>query len=282
MTLGALERWFDSRVAGPWEGRRPRGPAPREVVLPNARMTADERLAIYTRMYYARLHEALEQDYPALRAILGEDVFDRVMRAYVAAHPSRSYTLNDLGRRLPRFLERARGVPSRRFVADVARVERTMSEVFDAEEAAPLTPGAIAAVPPDAWAGARVVFVPAFRLLALSTRANAAVTAARQGLPLPERGARRAWVAVYRRDYRVLRMDLTRPQFALLSSLARGRTVRAALAAAARAAGGGGAEALPAQVFGWFRDWTAEGLFRSVRTQSASRSSRTRRTKSSS
>lgn len=71
-------------------------------------------------------------------------------------------------------------------------------------------------------------------------------------------------MAVYRHDLRVLRLDLTAPQFALLASLARGRTVRGALAAAVAASERAQAAALPGDVFGWFRDWTSDGLFRSV------------------
>ena len=69
---------------------------------------------------------------------------------------------------------------------------------------------------------------------------------------------------VYRREYKVYRLDLTAPQFALLGALSRWKTVRVALAAAARAAGRRNAAALPAQLFGWFRTWTEEGLFRAI------------------
>ena len=261
MKLAALERWFDGRVAGPWEGKPTRGPTAAAVVLPNATLSADERVRIYTRMYFARLLEVLQADFPALEKILGEEAFERAARAYVAKHPSRSYSLNPLGRRLPEFLERAPRVPRRALAVDVARVERAMSEVFDEEEAAPLSPEAVAAVPAHAWADARLVPIPAFRLLALRTRANAAVSAARQEKRLPDLRAHATWAVVYRREYRVYRLDLTAPQFALLGALARGKTVRAALAAAAKASGPREAAALPTQLFGWFRTWTEEGLF---------------------
>lgn len=264
MKLARLERWFDGRVAGPWEGRRERGPDAAAVVLPNARLTSEERVRIYTRMYFARLLEVLQADFPALEKILGADAFERVARAYIARHPSRSFSLNGLGRRLPEFLAREARVTRRALAVDVARVERAMSEAFDAEEAAPLSPAAVAAVPAPAWAGARLVPVPSFRLLALRTRANAAVSAARQETRLPDLRACPTWAVVYRREYKVYRLDLTAPQFALLDALSRGKTVRAALSAAAKAAGRRAAVALPAQLFGWFRTWTEEGLFRAI------------------
>lgn len=266
LRLAKLERWFDGRVAGPWEGRRAAGPKAEAIILPNSHLSPEDRVRIYTRAYFARLFEVLQADYPALEKVVGEDAFERLAQAYVAKHPSRSYSLNPLGTKLPEFLARAARVPRRVLAVDVARVERAMAEAFDEEEAAPLSPDAVAAVPANAWAGARLVPVPSFRLLALRTRANAAVSAARQDLPMPDLRARATWAIVYRRDYRVFRLDLTEPQFALLSALARGRTVRAALAAALKAAGRREAATLPGKVFGWFRTWTEEGLFAEIRT----------------
>jgi hypothetical protein len=264
MRLATLERWFDARVAGPWEGRRASGPNASAVVLPNSHLSAEDRVRIYTRAYFARLLEVLQADHPALEKILGVDAFERLAQAYVAKHPSRSYSLNPLGKKLPDFLERAPRVPRRTLAVDVARLERAMSEAFDEEEASPLAPDAVAAVPANAWGGARLVPVPSLLLLALRTRANAAVTSARQDLPMPDLRAHASWVVVYRRDYRVFRLDLTKPQFALLTALARGKTVRVALAAAVKAAGRRDAAKLPEQLFGWFRTWTEEGLFRKI------------------
>lgn len=264
LRLSKLERWFDARVAGPWEGRRVSGLKAAEVVLPNSHLSAEDRVRIYTRAYFARLLEVLQADHPALERILGADAFERLAQGYVAKHPSRSYSLNPLGTKLPGFLERAPRVPRRALAVDVARVERAMAEAFDEEEAAPLSPDAVAAVPASAWARARLVPVPSLRLLALRTRANAAVTAARQDLPMPDLRACPSWAVVYRRDYRVFRLDLTEPQFALLTALARGRTVRAALAAAVKAAGRRDAAKLPGELFGWFHTWTEEGLFRAI------------------
>ena len=71
-----------------------------DVVLPSATLDPTERVAIYRAMYVLRMEEALETDYPGLCHFLGPKRWRRLVRGYVEAHPSRSYTLNVLGREI--------------------------------------------------------------------------------------------------------------------------------------------------------------------------------------
>jgi hypothetical protein len=80
----------------------------------------------------------------------------------VSAHPSRSYTLDALGRRLPDFVRGAR-VRRPAFCHDLARLEWAVTEVFDAPETRPLAAGDLAAVAPGDWERARLVPVAALR-----------------------------------------------------------------------------------------------------------------------
>ena len=95
-----------------------------------------------------------------------------------------------------------------------------MSQVFDEEETPALTSEAIAAVPPGAWEGARLLPIAAFRLLAVRYPVNPYVDATRgDGRAAPQRGRRPGGIAVYRRTYRVNRLDLSPPAHALLEAL---------------------------------------------------------------
>src|SRR5579859_1188704 len=60
-------------------------------IKPNDRLTAIERLAIYNRQYWMRLLDCLWDDYPGLRAILGQEKFELLRIAYLCAYPSRSF-----------------------------------------------------------------------------------------------------------------------------------------------------------------------------------------------
>ena len=130
----------------------------------SATLRPEERLAIYHDMYLLRMEEALESDYPALKHFLGDARFRALVAGYVRAHPSRSYSLNFLGGRLPDYVGAAPGLRHRGFCHDLARLEQAVAEVFDAAQEEPLRAEEIAAVPEAAWEGARLAPIAAFRL----------------------------------------------------------------------------------------------------------------------
>jgi hypothetical protein len=216
---------------------------------------------IYVDAYLARLVGALEEDFPAVRRLVGHRSFHSMCRAYLERFPSRSPSLNPLGRKLPEFLAAPVKVPRRKIARDLAAVEVAMSEVFDGEAGPALQPADFKKMAPQALAGSRLDFVPTFRLLALGHAVNPFIDAVRH-----ERGAlpgiprRRSWVAVYRRGFQVCRLDLTEPAHAGLWALLRGRRIADAVAAAARRWDGPPGD-LGKQIRRWFGEWTSEGFF---------------------
>ena len=69
-------------------------------IAPNSRLSAFERLEIYNRQYWLRVLGSLAEDFTALRALLGAERFQALSIAYLSAHPSRSFTLRNLGAKL--------------------------------------------------------------------------------------------------------------------------------------------------------------------------------------
>jgi hypothetical protein len=278
LALGGLQRWLQAVITAPGSvkhalasreaARLVRPDRTRDVVLPSARLSAAERVGVYQGMYLPRMMDALESDYPALAHYLGPRAWERLVRAYVDAHPSRSYTLNELGRRLPEFVRRAR-VPRPAFCRDLARLEWAVTEVFDAPETQPLGEREIAAVAPRDWIRARLVPVAALRLVALDHDAGTWLDSLRDEShrhPRPRR--RRTLVVVYRRNYAVMRREQEPAAFALLADLVAGQPVGRALA---RALGRRGDKRLAGAdaAFRLFREWAAAGLFSRVETRTA-------------
>ena len=104
-------------------------------VVGSERVPAEVRLAIYSNAYAARLVEALEANYPAIAKLLGDKDFAELATEYVAAYDSRFFSIRYYGHALAAFLSsspRYRPVP---FLADLARFEWLMNEVFDAADA---------------------------------------------------------------------------------------------------------------------------------------------------
>src|SRR5216684_4356859 len=94
-------------------------------IKPNDRLTSFDRLEIYNRVYWFRVLDCLYDDYPGLRAVLGERKFMKLITAYLAKYPSASFTLRNLGSRLERFLrdEPSWIAPRVELALDMARFE---------------------------------------------------------------------------------------------------------------------------------------------------------------
>jgi hypothetical protein len=234
----------------------------RGLVIPSKTLSAIERLDIYRKMYGLRMEEALEIDYPALRHFLGAAGFAQLVARYVEVYPSRSYTLNRLGDHLPEFLKSLNDLRQREFCSELARLEYALTFVFDARETSPLTPEAVAAVPQDSWDTARLKPVEAFRLLAFDYPVSRYVGAVDGENLFPRIARKKTWVVVYRRNYHLHRMDLSQAAYELLSELAAERTLGEAITSVLKR------KRRPvvkeAELFRWFRDWMAEGLFQGV------------------
>jgi len=118
------------------------------LVKPNSRLSSKERLEIYCRSYWGRVLDVLADDFPGVRCVVGVAAFDHLRRDYLTEHPSRSWTLRDLGQFLPGFIERN---PERfgeryRIALDMARLEWAEIESFDSAEYQPLDTAAMAAL----------------------------------------------------------------------------------------------------------------------------------------
>jgi len=131
---------YRMRRRGPGGGSMRRYAA--SFIKPNDRLTSFERLEIYNRQYWFRVLSCLSEDFPGLSAVLGEKKFDRLAEAYLAECPSRSFTLRNLGSRLPAWIEKnPRFVrPHTRLALDMVRLEWAEIVAFDGPLETPLQP----------------------------------------------------------------------------------------------------------------------------------------------
>ena len=234
------------------------------IVLPSRTLSPVERVGIYHGMYLLRLGEALESDYPAVAHFLGQHRWEHLVAAYLDEFPSRSYSLNFLGDAMPEFLLSREGLARKRFLHELARLELAITKVFDAPECSPLTAEAISAVPEEAWEGARLRPVEAFRILDFRYPVNSYLQSVKEENHDHPRVRRMDnWVAVYRKNFAVWRLELTRPAFELLSALSAGEPLGSSVERISTS--GRGRRALREdELFRFFRDWISEGIFQSI------------------
>lgn len=228
-------------------------------VLPSKNLTVTERLSIYANMYYWRLIDILADEFPTVHHLLGAEHFTDVVKDYLERHPSKSYTLNQLGSRFPGYLEsEARELQDQNFVAAVARVERAMEDVFDEHYIEPITLDDLSALTAGGLADINLQINPALRLFELDYPVNEYITAVRDDRHMDIPSPDKTFVAVYRSNYRPLRIDLEPQRYALLSYLQQGKSLGEALELCMSVFDGDG---LASSLENWFMDWAADGLF---------------------
>lgn len=230
----------------------------------NSRLSPVEQLEIYREQFWLRHTSSLVEDFPGLGGILGQEEWEKLAEAYLAAVTPQSYTLRDLGFRLPEIIAQASWLSHQALCLDMARLELAYVEVFDAPDTLPVAPERLASIPEESFMDARLVVAPCVRLLELrypvADLRRRLRAESDEPVAIPE--AQETRVVVYRRGLRLWDMPLSRVAFAFLSGLAEGKTLGVAAELAASSAK---AEAeLAAGIGGWLQEWTQKGLLSDV------------------
>jgi hypothetical protein len=251
MTLPNTQRWFAEIVMRPLTSENHMqivGEDGRElaeidsIIAPNSKLSAFERLEVYNRQYWFRLFEALDTDFPALIKLVGRDGFRELAESYIADCPSKSYTLRDLGSRLPDWLAANPGKTGEypEAAVDVARLEWAYVEAFDALELPPVKPEQLAA----AGENAKLRLQPHIRFVELRTAIDEFTAKAhnnefsRRDKQFRRFGkdrfspAETFTIAVHRKDDHVAQLPLGKEAVMLLKAIAEGKPLGDALEAA--------------------------------------------------
>lgn len=238
MSLLALQRRMAADLMRPLApGDRLDAQTAAAYIKPNDRLTARERLEIYSRSYWYRLLDSLYEDFPGLRAVVGERAFQRLAQAYLADRPSESWTLRNLGSRLEEWLRRnpARAGDRLAPALDMIRLEWAHIEAFDGKAEKALGPEDLLELGP----GLRIGLQPYIRLIELRypvddlrVKVNAASeehgTASNAVLKRKARGLVRRisrmqpehiFLAVHRLDFMVYYRRLETEEYRLLAAL---------------------------------------------------------------
>src|SRR5271163_3953705 len=83
-------------------------------------LPAADRLAIYRNAYQVRLIDALDDTYPILHALLGDEMFFALGKGFVAAHPSVHRSIRWYGREFADFLKLNTPYDGQPILAEVA------------------------------------------------------------------------------------------------------------------------------------------------------------------
>lgn len=170
-------------------------------------------LGVYQNAYIMRLLGFLRTDHEKLAALAGNDAMDRIGRAYFVAHPSRHPNARWASAKLPEFLSQDRRFAGTPILAEMARLERALSDAFDAADAGILRLTHLGAVDPRDWPRLAFSPQPSVRRLTLNTNAVEIWRAINSGSepPMPAALTEPMQVAAYRHEltarFRILGYD---------------------------------------------------------------------------
>ena len=224
-------------------------------LTPSAKLKPVERLELYHRQYWYRLLDSIAEDFPTLRLLLGERRFWRLIEAYLAATPSRSYTLRHLGNKLAAFLKKNPKLAGRhpRHAQELAELEFAVCENFEAAERAPVAAAELATT--------KLALQPHLRLFRFRTPADELWRSQLLQKPiaralLTKTAAKNIFhAAVFRLNFGT-RVERLEPEaFALLTTI----TEIGALEKAFQRAKLGSDSVTLAKVQAWFQLWTERG-----------------------
>jgi hypothetical protein len=247
-------------------------------IKPNDRLSSFERLEIYNRQYWWRLMASMAEDFPGLQAILGNQRFEALCKAYITARPSRSFTLRNLGRELHSWLQRnPKWAGTRQAMAlDMVKLESADIDAFDGAAEEPLRPADIAN---SASGNLRLRLQPYVHLLNFRYPVDELVLEIKKfnddteflSNTFRERRKRKhvaavaklkpktIFLAVHRVDDSVYFRRLEASQYDLLLAMQKGRTL--AQAVSDTFAKRLNRQTDPAQVTQWFQNWSKLGWF---------------------
>ncbi|HEY8713826.1 MAG TPA: DNA-binding domain-containing protein [Candidatus Acidoferrum sp.] len=248
-------------------------------IKPNDRLTSFERLEIYNRQYWFRLLSSMVEDFPGLRAVLGDARFEAMSKAYITDCPSRSFTLRNLGAQLESWLhQHPRWAGKKQALAiDIVKLEWAEIEAFDGKAEPPVREKDLTAV---AGPNLRLRLQPYIQLLNLRYPVDDLLLDVKKtdddtdfaSNAFQERRKRKKVqavaklkpaaiaLAVHRIDNTVYFRRLEHEEYALLDALRQGRTLQKAVDAAFRDSKIS-PEELPATVQRWFHSWAVLGWF---------------------
>ncbi len=203
MSLEALQRRFHDAITG-----RASLATARELVREDGIQPLD-RLQVYAHAYFVRIRDALAAEYPKLAVVLGDHDFTALISRYLDGYPTRHPSLRDAGVRLPRFLSEDDGARvGSRWQADLARLERARTEVFDGPDATPLRREDLATLAPEMFPELWLRLIPSSVVVSIASNADDGWAAIEDGSPPPVAAPGARIVLVWRREITVVHRTL--------------------------------------------------------------------------
>ncbi len=202
-------------------------------LLAHLRAGAPARLGLYRGNLTVTWDKVLSAAFPVIRALVGEEFFSALTRAFGLAHPSDNPDLNQFGAHFGDFLATFEHVAELPYLPDMARLEWALHRSHYGADAAAVDAVTLSAMAPAQFEAACFALHPAAALFASAWGVVPLWQAHQAGGPdFPAQLASPSRAVIARPRWKTALHALDGASFAALSALAQGATMGAALDAA--------------------------------------------------
>ena len=191
-----------------------------------------QRLGLYRGNLTTTWTKTLSAAYPVLLALVGDEFFCGLSRAYGAAHPSGNADLHHFGASLADLLAAFPPVANYPYLPDMARLEWALHRAYYAPDAAPLAATTLADWSPARFETARARLHPACQLISSDWDVAGLWQAHQPGATMTPAVCRQTHALVLRPAWTPQVLALSAAAHAALTLLAAGATMGQALDAA--------------------------------------------------
>lgn len=141
-----------------------------------------QRFEIYRNKVIVSLIDALVDSFPVTQALLGEDFFRAMAKAYIQDHPPKSRVLAWIGSNFPNFISEFPPAASLPYLADIAQLEMSRIHAYHAADVSPLDIDALSGFisQPELIPTLKLILHPSLHLVQ-SSHAIFSIWAAHQG-----------------------------------------------------------------------------------------------------
>lgn len=147
--LKKIQHWFGSIIGRPIDEdsrMNPLSPSgnPMELeaydfIKPSPTLRPAQRIQIYNQQYWWRLINHMHESFPLVIRLFGYHDFNRTIAIpYLVSYPPTHWSLNQLGDKLPQWVEEEYQADDKQLVYDAVRVDWAFSHSFVAAELEPI------------------------------------------------------------------------------------------------------------------------------------------------
>ncbi len=152
----------------------------------NDKLSSEFRLGIYANAYMSRLLEVLENDYPVVQTLLGNEAFYDLGEAYIKKYPSTYASLRWFGQHFPEIIKELAPYNRDPWLEEMAVFEWALVDAFNASDQPSITENDVGQVPPDQWPVLGFEFHPSVVSFAYHWNILPMRQAHKEGKPLPQ------------------------------------------------------------------------------------------------